>query len=161
MGADVSGAGCDPLHPSSGVAVDSAGDVIITGDSDAGLFTAKFSGTSGALLWDRRRSSSGEDEGSGVAVDALGRVSIVGRIDKGSELATYLGQYSAAGALMWEKRIGSATVSGNGGLILDATGNPIVAAARLTETSGSRKACATMSREQLDGACAVRFDVQP
>ncbi len=56
------------------VAVDSAGDVIVTGSSGYHYYTAKYAAADGALLWEKRYNGPGdtEDDATGVAVDGGG-----------------------------------------------------------------------------------------
>jgi len=88
------------LDSPSAVAVDSAGNVIVTG-SDAyrpGIYTAKYAAANGALLWEQR-SASGHPRA--LAVDSADNVIVFGS----SENDYYTVKYAATnGALLWEKR---------------------------------------------------------
>ena len=76
-----------------GVALDSSGNVVVTGWftgtvdfggdnlTSAGIddvFVAQFSGADGSHLWSKRFGSTGNDEGLGVAVDGSGNVVVTG-----------------------------------------------------------------------------------
>jgi len=115
-----------------GVAVDGAGDVLLTGQflgtinfggptlTSAGyedIFLAKLSGASGGHVWSKRLgSSSAPDAGYGVAVDGSGNVAITGffagSVDfgGGAILAQvydiFVAKYSSAGAYISARRYG-------------------------------------------------------
>jgi type IV secretory pathway VirB6-like protein len=118
---------------SAGIAVDSVGDVLITGWSFAttwgtpqnpyagGLdaFAAKLSGNDGALQWNTFMGSAGNDSGNGIAVDSTGNVAfITGESDAtwGAPKNAYAGDddtFAAKlsgndGVLQWNTFMGSA-----------------------------------------------------
>jgi len=95
------------------VAVDAAGNVIVTGASvgDHELFesyTAKYAARDGTLLWENRYrgSTNGGDAGMGLGIDQFGNVVVASTsvgIETGSDYHT--AKYAASdGALLWEKR---------------------------------------------------------
>lgn len=95
------------------MAVDSAGDVFITGGSEVAyaspdFYTAKYSGATGALLWERRLTGPSSNAGGGaLGVDAAGNVLVTGHVTApggSNSPAIYTAKYSGAnGALFWEK----------------------------------------------------------
>jgi hypothetical protein len=115
-----------------GVAVDGAGDVLLTGQflntisfggpalTSAGyedIFLAKLSGVSGGHVWSKRLGSmSAPDFGYGVAVDGSGNVAITGffagsvNFGGGAFLAQvydiFVAKYSSAGAYISARRYG-------------------------------------------------------
>jgi uncharacterized delta-60 repeat protein len=93
------------------VAVDSSGNVVVTGSSHNGnnndYYTAKYAAADGALLWEKRYNSpeNGEDSANAVAVDSSGNVVVTGYSHNGTNNDFYTAKYAAAdGALLWEKR---------------------------------------------------------
>lgn len=90
------------------VAVDSNGDVIVTGASEFDFYTAKYAGTDGALLWERRYNGPGRsyDQPTALAADAAGNVIVTGYSQgTGPRPDYYTAKYAAAdGALLWERR---------------------------------------------------------
>ncbi len=99
------------------VALDSAGNVFITGSSfnasgTADYYTAKYAAADGTLLWERRYDAptNGNDEPYGLAVDAPGNVAVTGRSNSASGAGDFLDDIYTAkyagtdGALLWEKR---------------------------------------------------------
>ncbi len=98
------------------VAVDGDGNVVVTGTSDSDFFhstpgdfyTAKYAGTNGALLWERRYNGPGNgwDEPYAMAVDASGNVAVTGYSAGGAENSiSYTAKYAASdGSVIWEKR---------------------------------------------------------
>lgn len=120
------------------VAVDTAGNVIVSGfvmtgglANNADYYTAKYSATDGALIWERRYNGSGngEDKAYALAVDASGNAIVTGISGIGFYLSQSTIKYAAAdGALLWEKRVGNDSISLRPITIaVDASGNVVVA----------------------------------
>ncbi len=93
------------------VAVDSDGNVFVTGWSDnetnADCYTAKYAASNGALVWDKRYNgpADGDDWGVALAADKNGNVVVMANSFNGSNNDFYTAKYAAAdGALLWEKR---------------------------------------------------------
>jgi len=81
----------------SGVAVDAAGNVIITGNvtadvdfgggvlaalGSADVYVAKYAAANGNHLWSRRFGGTGNDYGAAVAVDGAGNVAVAGSFER-------------------------------------------------------------------------------
>jgi hypothetical protein len=114
-----------PAHSSDAgvaIAIDANTNVIITGVShnniddfgsfwDGDIYTAKYAGTDGALIWETRYNAfpGSEEAGGTVAVDASGNVLVAGYSSANAtnlyKYDFYTAKYAAAnGALLWEKR---------------------------------------------------------
>jgi len=115
----------------SAVVVDPVGDVVVTGDSSNGtnsdIYTANYSGFSGALIWEKRFNGpgTGEDLAKSLAVDSRGHVIVMG-ISAGTY---YTAKYASAdGKLIWEKIYRGPYMSYDEAtaMALDPSGNVIV-----------------------------------
>ena len=99
----------------SGLALDQTGNVVMTGSTDDAfrgedIYTAKFSATDGALLWERSYTSAGRnyDQANALALDPAGDVIITGSLQYGLGNDVYSAKYGAAdGAIIWEQRLPS------------------------------------------------------
>jgi len=117
------------------VAVDSAGDVVVTGviqgRNSRDFYTAKYDGDTGSVLWDRTYDGpgGGEDAATAVAVDAAGNVIVTGVSQSNGNGDFYTVKYAAAdGAELWSTRQDG---SGNGedrayDVAVDADGSVVV-----------------------------------
>jgi uncharacterized protein (AIM24 family) len=136
----------------TGVAVDSNGNILVTGRfagtvdfgggalTSAGaydVFLAKYSG-SGSHVWSKRFGGTMVDTGNSVAVDGSGNAVItgnfVGTVDFGGGALSssggqdlFVAKFSGAGGHLWSKRFGGTSDfdSGNG-VAVDATGNVLI-----------------------------------
>ena len=104
------------------MALDSGGNVVVTGYSDNGTnynyYTAKYAAADGALVW-QKRSNRG---GYAMTVDGTGNVIVTGSSYNGTNFDHYTTKYAAAnGALLWEKRGTS-----GGAVAVDGSGNVVV-----------------------------------
>ncbi len=121
----------------AGLAVDANGDIVVTGKSynaiysyDYDFYTAKYSGTNGAILWERRFNGgtvvgASSDTPAAVALDGSGNV-IVSGISVGDFYTTKYA--STNGELLWERRTNPAGAGLNQvtALWLDSFGNAVV-----------------------------------
>ena len=119
------------------IAVDVSGNVVVTGFSenanqDGDYFTAKYSATTGAVLWKKRYNGTGNayDQVKDIAVDASGNVIVTGLSENAAgNRDYYTAKYAAAtGALLWGKRYNGKGNSSDEAVdvAVDASGNVIV-----------------------------------
>ena len=121
------------------IALDSAGNVIIAGNtgaddytSNGDLYTAKYAAGNGEVLWEKiyNGPSNGTDYANAVAVDPDDNVLVTGKSVAPGSQDLYTAKYAAAsGALLWEKRYHGSSGFGEGRAIkTDTDGNAMVAA---------------------------------
>ncbi len=128
----------------TGVAVDAAGNVIVTGYSrntadynNQGYddcYTAKYAAADGALLWERRYNgpANQDDQALALAVDTSGNVVVAGYSLNTNNFHSsdyYTAKYAASdGTLLWEKRYDGPASGWDEAkaLIVDSNGNAIV-----------------------------------
>jgi hypothetical protein len=138
-----------------GIAVDPAGDVVVTGVFDgpdtiafgsgtlagsatSNLFVAKL-GADGTAAWGKGFGSSGGTEGDGVAIDTMSRIFLTGRLSAGSvdfgggpltstDSAFLLASFDAEGTYRWANVFeGHPTAGERGGIIaVDASSHVLV-----------------------------------
>ena len=147
------------------VVVDSRGDVIVTGQSDGGVFvtstdiyTAKYAGDDGRLLWERRYNNpvNRGDEANAIAVDAEGNVVITGSTTTSAQTGRtdyYTAKYSGAdGALIWERLYNGPASRSDRALkvVIDPDGNAIVTG--FSEASNLLNDFYTVKYAKADGA---------
>ncbi|MBW4497882.1 MAG: DUF4347 domain-containing protein, partial [Oscillatoria princeps RMCB-10] len=119
---------------SRGVAVDSQGNVYISGDTygasdgDYGTWLAKYDST-GSQLWVRHVGSASSDNSCGIAIDSAANVYITGATysELGGSSAggwdTWIAKYDASGTQQWVKQLGSAGQDMPSGIATDSAGN--------------------------------------
>jgi hypothetical protein len=137
-----------------GVAVDGAGNVIVTGAfqgteyfdgatgiTSAGLsedvYVAKLSAATGSYQWVRSFGSTGSDRGYGVAVDSGGNIVLTGYfagsvsfggtspLNSAGPLSAFLGKYSPTGAYIWAQASTSTGVNTGYAVAVDGADNVI------------------------------------
>jgi hypothetical protein len=138
----MSGAG---TNEGNGIAVDSDGNVYVTGIYQSDAFIAKY-GTDGNVIWAARISGSGSRVGHGIAVDSGGNVYVTGYYAFGDitlysqdettgtsiELANvenydvFIAKYSTDGDLRWAARMCGAGADEGNGIAVDSDGNVYV-----------------------------------
>ncbi len=137
-----------PAHLSDSaqaLALDQQGNAIIAGFSSNGTnndcYTAKLSGSDGALIWERRYAgpANGNDTATAVAVDASGNVIMTGSSSTFARTNQfyipetndfYTAKYAAAdGAVMWEQRYNGPANDNDvpQAIAVDGQGNVVVA----------------------------------
>ena len=145
------------------LALDTNGNVVVTGLSAADCYTAKYAAVDGTLLWDKRYHGPGDfSYGNAVAVDGSGNVVVTGLSEilfPTYKWEYYTAKYAAAnGALLWEKRSNGpgANLDRVKGLAVDGAGNVIVARYFAGEYITTKYAA-------LDGALLweKHYDAQP
>jgi hypothetical protein len=131
----------------NGVAVDSLGDVALSGKFQGSVgfggtaltsaggddaFLVKLSGSAGSQLWAKRFGSTSQDIATGVAVDGSGNVVVSGyysgAVDFGGGALTSVGidvfvaKYNSAGTHLWSKRFGGMDTQISDGVAMASTG---------------------------------------
>ncbi|REJ80369.1 MAG: T9SS C-terminal target domain-containing protein [Bacteroidetes bacterium] len=91
----------------SAIAVDSNGDVYVTGRSYNGsnddFITIKYNGANGSVLWTQPYNGGGTDRAVDVAIDNAGNVIVTGRSDNGSNDDFRILKYNSAGIFQWNR----------------------------------------------------------
>jgi hypothetical protein len=109
------------------VAVDNAGNAIVTGSSSGQYYTTKYATADGAVLWERVGPPGAPEA---LAVDATGDVLIAGpTTDPGGWSDYYTARYSGLnGSLLWERRYNGPAMRDDiaTAIAVDAHGNAIV-----------------------------------
>jgi hypothetical protein len=127
-----------------GIAVDPAGNAVVTGESGNGqnfdFCTAKYNATSGEPLWEQRHAGAaqGDDKPIGVVIDADGNAIVTGQSWNGRNVDFLTIKYAAAdGAVLWERRYnGPADLTDRVvGIGIDDHGN--IAVTGITDEGGS------------------------
>lgn len=117
------------------MAVDAAGDVIVTGYTDTAtlsdMLTIKFSGVTGAEIWRQRFDDafSGFDQAWALALDSDGNAIVAGYAWTGSEFDIKVIKYASAdGAILWQTQFTGAGIGVDFGIAIgvDSAGNVIV-----------------------------------
>lgn len=146
-------AGGSMFSGGSGVAVDAAGNVYVTGRftdfctfrdvlislgyGDA--FVAKYS-SSGDALWGTSVGGPGWDHGRAIAVDGAGNVFVTGTFEGTANFAwttltsaggtdVFVAKYDSLGDLIWARRAGGPSNDGGRGIAVDGVGNVYVTGA--------------------------------
>jgi hypothetical protein len=139
--------GADRHDVARGIAVDAAGNVVVTGTFTGavdfgggplgiggGTFLARYSGTDGTHLWSRRLDGAASD----IAVDASGSVFVTGWFNGTADLGggplasagegdVYVARYSGAdGAHLWSRRYGGTMDEESRALAVDGSGGVFV-----------------------------------
>ena len=138
--------GVDQNDIANSVAVDNAGNVIVTGRSggangEPDFYTAKYASGDGTLLWEHRYNgaANGTDIAYSVGVDSAGNVAVTGSsADATGSLDVYTAKYASAnGALLWEKRYAgpSNQIDEGYSLAFDGAGNVIITGASFSSTT--------------------------
>jgi hypothetical protein len=121
------------LDQASKLALDSNGDVIVTGytytgtGSDYDIITIKYNGLTGAVLWTRIFTGTANfDIGRYVTIDGLNNVIVTGQLEPGlgnNEMITI--KYDNAGTLLWSNTYSNGTSSFDAGFVnaIDASNN--------------------------------------
>lgn len=126
-----------------GAAVDTAGNVYVTGYTGAGLdgqshigdwdiFLSKF-GSGGNWIWTRQVGTGQKDEGRAVATDPAGNILMTGYargdfhgIPRVGSADVVISKYNTGGTRLWSALFGSTEVDESFGIACDASGNVFV-----------------------------------
>ena len=140
------------LDSGEGVALDSSGNVLVTGNyagavdfgggrltgTGSTIFVAKYSPT-GEHVWSQSFGGSNSDSGKSVAVDAYDNIVLTGTfrntvnfgggpLTSAGENDIFVAKYAPAGLHLWSKRLGSSYGSDSGNAVaVDTSGNVVVA----------------------------------
>jgi hypothetical protein len=136
----------------TGIAVDAAGNSIVTGGfrgtatfgrhtltgsaSGHDAFVASYS-PEGEVLWAERAGGASTAGGAGIAVDATGHSTVTGyftgtaafgdtTLTSVGEWDVFVARYSPKGEVLWVERVGGAPRSFSSGIAVDATGHSTV-----------------------------------
>ncbi|ABQ24786.1 Fibronectin, type III domain protein [Geotalea uraniireducens Rf4] len=122
--------------------IDPAGDVVITGyvsnTIDKDIYTAKYNGATGALVWERTYNGAYDDEPNGLFVDSRGDVYVTGytwTIDAHNDY--YTAKYAGTdGGLLWENTFNSSgsndDITSATGIVVDEAGDVFVTGYSIT-----------------------------
>ncbi len=126
-----------------GVAVDTSGNIYVTGDTDGGLdgninvgsydmFLVKYN-ASGIKQWSRQTGTTTSDIGTGVAVDTSGNAYVTGYTAGGLDGNTNVGsndmflmKYDSVGTKQWTRQLGTTAGDLGRGVAVDSSGNAYV-----------------------------------
>ncbi len=135
------------------MAVDSAGNVMVTGVSDSAdfghaIYTAKYANANGALLWEHRSASpDGDDSVTAIAVDGNGNVIVTGS----SQYAFYTAKHAAIdGAQLWEHQGPGRELASANAVVVDPSGDVVVTGYVMNDENRSSAYTAKYAAE--DGA---------
>ncbi len=141
--------------------LDSDGNAVVAGHTSNGtnsdIYTGKYSGSDGALIWEQRHASpaNGDDGARAVVVDKNGNVIVTGFVSTvgatnyhhyaipGPRTDIYTAKYAAAdGALLWERRYDGPAKGADfpGGVVVDHEGNIMVVGSSVSG-DGSSDVC--------------------
>jgi uncharacterized delta-60 repeat protein len=139
-----------------GVAVDSSGNIYVTGYTDGGLdensssgkqdfFLTKYN-SSGTKEWTKQQGSSADDFGNGVAVDSSDNIYVTGatygKLHGNNNSGIYdifLVKYNSSGARQWTKQLGTSTVEHAYAVTTDSSDNIYVTGITWGGLEGSTK----------------------
>ena len=145
-----------------GVAVDSSGNIYVTGYTDGGLdgnsssgkqdfFLTKYN-SSGTKEWTKQEGSSGDDFAYGVAVDSSDNIYVTGYTDKkfhgnnnSGRFDIFLVKYNSSGARQWTKQLGTSNNEYASAVATDSSDNIYVTGMTWGGLDGSTKPSYCMS----------------
>jgi len=109
-----------------GIAVDSSGNVYVTGASSLKYYTIKYN-SSGGYVWNRSVSTAYTDVGRAVAFDSSGNVYVTGYYGHNiSDSDYYTIKYNSSGSALWNKSYDSGDNDYAYGIAVDSSGNVYV-----------------------------------
>ena len=118
------------------LAVDGAGNAFVTGTTGSGasadFVTAKVSGSTGAIAWQKSFAGAGgnEDDAYAIATDAAGNAIVAGMaFTTSGNIDIQVIKYAAAdGSVLWSRTIDNGTYDAAYGVAVDPSGDVLVAA---------------------------------
>jgi uncharacterized delta-60 repeat protein len=140
-----------------GIAVDSSGNVYITGatlSSGAGDYDAlivKYN-TSGTIQWQRTLGGVNADVGQGIAVDGSGNVYITRYTNSSGAggVDVLIAKYNTSGTIQWQRTLGGVSSDYGYGIAVDGSGNVYVTGN--TNSSGAGSYDVLIAKLPADGA---------
>tara|TARA_R110000782_G_scaffold98928_1_gene184468 strand:- start:505 stop:1833 length:1329 start_codon:yes stop_codon:yes gene_type:complete len=117
----------------SGVAVDSADNIIVCGSTasvgagDDDVLVAKYN-SSGTLQWDRTLGGNSADQGLDVAIDSSDNIIVSGNClsDGQGSFDFLIAKYNSSGTLQWDRTLGSSSTERGNSVAIDSADNIIV-----------------------------------
>ncbi len=135
----------------SGIAVDSLGNIYVSGYTDsfgsAGVFLLKFD-SSGGLLYQKKWDGGGI--GRGVAVDSSGNVYVTGSVGGNAASSVFLLKADSKSELVWQRTWGGSGSADGSAVAVDSAGNVYV-----TGCSGTDLYCTNGYRSKI---LLLKFD---
>ena len=142
-------------HTVSGLALDSAGNVFVTGTAYSGgvtdFKTLKLAGASGSVTWQRSAGGAGDDVPAAIVVDANGDAYVVGGAGSGTQANIALYKYRGSdGNQLW---VAGASAANALALALDGAGRVVLTGAGASATPNVA-AARTIAFDAASGALA-------
>jgi hypothetical protein len=178
--------GSDADDYSRGLAIDSDGNLYVTGNSASGwgcelvdctvldytgaydAFVAKLDGSTGELIWNTFLGGIALDDSMGIAVDVNGNVYVSGYSNEtwGSPLRENSGGVdgfaakldSASGALIWNTFLGGTTIDRSWGVDVDDAGNVYITGNSTTAWSCQPVECTIRDFSDVEDAYIAKLD---
>lgn len=113
-------------NTAGGIAVDTSGNVYITGTVDGTAMTVAKYNTSGVLQWQRELTSAAGPSGAAIAIDSSGNLFIAASLTQ-TGAAALICKYNNSGVLQWQRTLGFVNSSPRGvDIAVDSTGNAYI-----------------------------------
>jgi hypothetical protein len=125
---------------SRAIAVDTLGNVYITGQGNSGTFSymyiAKYN-TNGALQWQRSLDAAGvADVGYGISASPDGYVYVVGSTSGVSSMILIV-KYDANGAIQWQRTLDASSSDVGYGITVNSTGSNFIICGQLVDSTNN------------------------